>query len=101
LAAGIRTCLEHPAAVNQDFNISTPVATTVLELAELIWRKIHGSAKPFRWVSDEPFDYDVQFRSPDVSKAERLLGFQATTKLPAILDEVIPWIAQQIELNQI
>ena len=101
LAAGIRTCLEHPAAANEDFNISTPVATTVLELAELIWLKVHGSAKPFRWLSDEPFDYDVQFRSPDVSKAERLLGFQATTKLPAILDEVIPWIAQQIELNQI
>src|SRR5271169_919046 len=40
LARGIRVCVEHPAALNQDFNLSTPVRTTVLELAELIWRKI-------------------------------------------------------------
>ncbi len=35
LARGIRVCVEHPAALNQDFNLSTPVRTTVLELAEL------------------------------------------------------------------
>ena len=29
--------MEHPAALNGDFNLSTPEATTVLELAELIW----------------------------------------------------------------
>jgi UDP-glucose 4-epimerase len=101
LARGIRLCVEHPAAVNDDFNLSTPVATTVLELAELIWQKIHGSSKPFRYVSDQPFHYDVQFRSPQTDKAERLLGFQATTSLADILGEVIPWIAEQIEIGQI
>lgn len=48
LARGIRVCIEHPNALNQDFNISTPVATTVLELAELIWNKYHKGAKPFK-----------------------------------------------------
>ncbi len=101
LAGGIRLCMEHPAATNDDFNLSTPVSTTVLELARLIWRKIHGTSKPFRYVSDPAFEYDVQHRSPDVSKAARLLGFHANTPLENVLDEVIPWIAEQIELGKI
>ena len=101
LARGIRLCIEHPAALNQDFNLSTPIPTTVLELAELVWRKVHGSSKPFRFVSDAAYKYDVQERSPLTEKAARLLGFHATTPLSEVLDEVIPWIAQQIELGAI
>ncbi|KAL6050561.1 NAD(P)-dependent oxidoreductase [Balamuthia mandrillaris] len=99
LAKGIRMCIESPAALNQDFNISTATSTTVLELAELVWQKIHGDAKPFRWVSDPPFRYDVQMRVPDCSKAKELLGFEATTSLSDILDELIPWIQHQIKLG--
>ncbi len=101
LARGIALCLEHPAALNQDFNLSTPTRTTVLELAELIWKKIRGDAKAFRYVSDPPFPHDVQERSPNVEKAERMLDFRATTTLSQILDEVIPWIAEQVEVGQI
>jgi UDP-glucose 4-epimerase len=101
LARGIRVCIENPKAMNEDFNLSTAVPTTVLELAEVIWKKIHGPSKEFRIVSDAPFEYDVQMRSPDVSKAESLLGFRAETSLSEILDEVIPWIAEQIQLCQI
>jgi len=100
LAKGIRICIEHPKAVNDDFNLSTPKRTTALELAEVIWRKIHGDQKPFRYVSDPPFPYDVQERSPDVTKAREVLGFDATTRLEEILDEVIPWIEEQISLGQ-
>ncbi len=96
LARGIRLCVEHPAATNEDFNLSTRQSTTVLELAELIWRKVHGAAKPFRYTSDKPFPYDVRRRVPSVEKAQRVLGFEATTTLDAVLDEVIPWIRQQI-----
>ena len=99
LAHGIRLCIESPAAVNEDFNLSTPVSTTVLELARLIWKKIRGTDKDFAVVSDEPYKYDVQKRVPSVEKAQRLLGFTADTPLSAILDEVIPWIRTQIEIG--
>jgi nucleoside-diphosphate-sugar epimerase len=96
LAKGICAAVFHPAAINQDFNLSSPVATTVLQLASLIWRNIHSDKKPFRYVSDPPFPYDVQKRVPDISKAKRLLGFEAATSLNEMLDEVIPWIKQEI-----
>jgi nucleoside-diphosphate-sugar epimerase len=52
-------------------------------------------------MSDEPYKYDVQKRVPSVEKAKDLLGFSADTKLGAILDEVIPWITEQIRLGGI
>jgi UDP-glucose 4-epimerase len=98
LARGIVMAMFHPAARNEDFNLSTETATTVRELAERIWRKVHGGspAKPFRFESDEPYPHDVQRRVPDVSKARRVLGFEATTTLDQTLDEVIPWIRREI-----
>ena len=100
LARGIRLAIESEAATNEDFNLSTPVASTVRELAELIWRKVRGD-DPFRVESDPPYEYDVQRRIPDVSKAERLLGFRAETTLSEALDEVIPWVRSQIETGGI
>ena len=79
LAHGIRLAMESPAAVNDDFNLSTAASTTVLELAEAIWHKIHTDGRPFRYVSDPPFEHDVQLRVPDVRKAREVLGFEATT----------------------
>ena len=73
----------------------------MLELAETIWRKIKGGDVPFRYVSDDPFEYDVQKRVPDVSKSRDVLGFEATTTLDEMLDEVIPWIAQAIRAGTI
>ena len=100
LAEGIRICIESDKACNEDFNVSTAVSTTVLELAELIWKKINGDI-PFRFVSDTPFKYDVQKRVPAVEKAKRVLGFEAKTTLSDALDEIIPWVKEQVELGGI
>jgi UDP-glucose 4-epimerase len=96
LARGIVTAMEHPAALNDDFNLSTAQSTTVLELAELIWHKIKGPDVPFRYVTDTPFEHDVQRRVPATGKAREVLGFEATTSLDAMLDEVIPWIKDAV-----
>jgi nucleoside-diphosphate-sugar epimerase len=101
LARGIRVCIEHPAAKNNDFNISIATSTTVLQLAEAVWKKIHGTSKPFRYVSDPAFKYDVQMRVPAVEKSKNVLGYEALTPLDAVLDEVVPWIDQQIKLGAI
>jgi UDP-glucose 4-epimerase len=97
LARGIAATLDHPGALNEDVNLSTAESTTVLELAGLIWRKIRGDGVPLRVVHDDPFAHDVQRRVPSTEKAKRILGYEATTSLSDMLDEVIPWIAAAIE----
>ena len=95
LAKGIVECMAHEGALNNDFNISTPAGHSVTELAEVIWRKIKGDA-PMTLVHDEAYEYDVQRRVPSVEKAKAVLGFECTTSLEAMLDEVIPWVTQAI-----
>jgi len=100
LARGIRTCVEYTGSDQEDFNISTAQSTNVLELAEMIWNKLKPGV-PFRYTSDKPFVYDVQKRVPDCSKAKKILGYEATTDLNQILDEVIPWVSEQVKLGNI
>jgi UDP-glucose 4-epimerase len=97
LARGIVDAVEHPAALNDDFNLSTPTGHTVAQLAEVIWRKIKGPGVPLTLVHDEAFEHDVQKRVPATQKAKRVLGFEATTSLEDMLDEVIPWIENAVE----
>jgi UDP-glucose 4-epimerase len=100
LASGIRRAMESPAAVDDDFNLSTGRSTTVSQLAETIWRRVNGDA-PLRVVHDPPYEHDVQLRVPDVRKASRVLGFEAQTSLEEMLDEVIPWIRDEIGAGRI
>jgi len=101
LARGIRFCMESEAALNEDFNISTAQSTTVAELAACIWRKVNGPDRPLRLQHDPAFDHDVARRVPDVSKARRVLGFEARTTLDAMLDELIPWIREEVAAGRI
>lgn len=98
LARGIVTLLEHKNAKNEDFNLSTSVSTTVLELANLIFSKIRPNENPnFKFI--EPYTYDVQKRIPSTSKAKELLGFEANTGLSEMLDIVIPWVTDAHKNN--
>src|SRR5437870_13848345 len=101
LARGIRLAIESDRALNEDFNLSTARSTTVRGVAEFVWRKNQGKAKPLRLISDPPYEHDVQMRVPDVRKARELLGFEATTSLEDVLDEVIPWIRDEIAARRI
>ena len=101
LAAGVVTAMEHEDALNEDFNLSTAESATVRQLAGLIWRKVKGESVPLRLVHDDPFRYDVQRRVPDTEKAKKILGFEATTTLDQMLNEVIPWIDAAIKAGTI
>jgi nucleoside-diphosphate-sugar epimerase len=95
LAQGIVMSLNSSQALNEDFNLSTDVSTTVLELTQKIWNKVHGD-KPMRIHQDPGFEYDVNRRIPSVEKARAMLNFNASTDLDTMLDEVIPWIENAI-----
>jgi UDP-glucose 4-epimerase len=96
LAQGIVLAMESEKAFNEDFNLSTSASTSVLELAETIWAKINPEKK-LRIQNEDGFQHDVNKRVPSVEKAKQILGFEATTSLSEMLDEVIPWIAKAID----
>jgi nucleoside-diphosphate-sugar epimerase len=100
LAVGIVTAMSHPLALNEDFNLSTETGTTVLELADIIWHRLRGESA-LRYVSDPPFEHDVQRRVPATSKARDVLGFEASTPLGDMLDVVIPWVTDAVEKGRI
>ena len=60
-----------------------------------------GRGRAAAAVHDDPFEYDVQQRVPDTEKAKGVLGFEATTTLDQMLDEVIPWIDAAIKAGTI
>ena len=94
IARGIKLALESPKAINEDFNISTPTATSVIDLARLVWERLNPD-KDFATVSDTAYEYDVQRRIPDTSKAKNLLGFEAKIKLEDSLLEVIEYMRKK------
>lgn len=91
LSRAVRIIIESKDAINNDFNISTPTETTVLELAELIWKNINPNLQ-FSYICDEPFEYDVQKRIPNVNKAKEILGFETEISLEESVKEVINYI---------
>lgn len=91
IARGIRMVLESDAAINEDFNISIAHPTSVLELAQKVWLKLCPDKK-FSTTSEPSFVYDVQKRIPDVTKAEKILGFKAEISLDESIDEVISYM---------
>ena len=100
LARAIRISLDHPNSYCEDFNLSTDVSTSVNDLASMIWEKMNPDI-PLNLVYDEPFKYDVQKRIPSTKKARDLLDFQANTSLSDALDEIIPWVVDQVRIGGI
>jgi nucleoside-diphosphate-sugar epimerase len=97
LAKGIVMALENKNAINEDFNLSTEVVTSVLDLAEVIWQKINGPDSKLEVVHDQGFEFDIKKRIPSVEKAKQILGFEAKTSLEVMLNEVIPWVDSAIK----
>lgn len=100
IARALRLIVESEAATNETFNISTSRATSVLELAEMVWKEVNPSA-PFKYASDEPFPYDVQRRVPDVSKAKNILNFESEISLESAVKEVVVWVKKAVKSGEI
>lgn len=90
IARGVRLALESEKGLNNDFNLSTPISTSVNELGYLVWNAVHGQNPVF--INETSYDYDVQLRSPDTNKARDLLGFSAEISLQESVNEVVEYM---------
>lgn len=76
IAHGLFLAATREAGLREDFNVSTPEPTSILELAELVWGYVHPHAE-LKLEHRPALRDDVLRRIPDTRKAESLLGFRA------------------------
>jgi UDP-glucose 4-epimerase len=95
IADGIVTATGHPAALNEDFNISAAEELTVAGIAALCWEAAGNDPADLVLEHLPSFKVDVQRRWPSVAKAERLLGWQARIDVRDGIRATAEWLRDQ------
>jgi nucleoside-diphosphate-sugar epimerase len=97
IADGLVTAMAHPAAENEDFNISAANELTVAEIARIVWEACGEPADEFELEHLPSFRVDVQRRWPSVEKAERLLGWRARIEPREGIESTAEWLRGVVE----
>jgi UDP-glucose 4-epimerase len=100
IADGIVTAMAHPAAENEDFNVSASDERSVAEIAELIWEACGRDPADFELKHLPSFEVDVQRRWPSVEKARRELGWEARIDLREGLRATVDWLRERQLVQQ-
>jgi nucleoside-diphosphate-sugar epimerase len=95
IAEGIVTAMGHPAAENEDFNLSSSEELPVAEIARLVWEACGEPAGELALEHLPSFEVDVQRRWPSVEKARELIGFEARVDLRDGLADTVAWLREQ------
>jgi UDP-glucose 4-epimerase len=94
MVEGTLLALEHPDAIGESFNIGNARSTvTIHELAQRI-KRLSGCPGEIVF---QPLHYtDVELRIPNVEKARRVLGFEASVDLDDGLARTIAWYRMRL-----
>jgi len=95
IADGIVVATGADAGLNEDFNISAGEEMTVDEIARVIWEACGEDPETFAVEHVESFPVDVVRRWPDVSKAKRLLGWEARIGVREGVAQTVAWLREQ------
>jgi nucleoside-diphosphate-sugar epimerase len=94
IADGIVTSTGHPAAENEDFNISWHEEMTVAEIAQIVWEACGMDPDEFELEHLPSFTVDVQRRWPSTEKAKRMLGFEAQIDVREGVRQTADWLRE-------
>jgi UDP-glucose 4-epimerase len=95
IADGVVTAMTHPAAENEDFNISASEEMTVAAIARVIWEECGEPPDQFELEHLPSFQVDVRRRWPSVEKARELLGWEAKIGVREGIAQTIDWLREQ------
>jgi nucleoside-diphosphate-sugar epimerase len=96
IADGIVTAMDHPAALNEDFNVSASEEMTVAEIARVIWEECGRDPEAFALEHRPTFEVDVQRRWPSVEKARTVLGWEAQIGVREGVQRTIEWLRDRL-----
>jgi nucleoside-diphosphate-sugar epimerase len=95
IADGIVVATSHPAALNEDFNISASEELTIAETARIIWEACGEDPAAFELEHLPTFEVDVVRRWPSVEKARELLGWEAKIGVREGIAQTVAWLREQ------
>jgi len=91
--------IQHPKAYGEVFNIGHTKDISILELAELV-KKLTGSSSEIVFIpyekAYEPGFEDMRRRLPDISKAQKLIGYKPSLDLPEMLKLIIAYERERL-----
>ena len=88
--------MAHPAAENEDFNVSASEELTVAEIARIVWEACGEDPDAFALEHLPSFEVDVERRWPSVAKAEELLGWRARTPVREGIARTVDWLRERV-----
>jgi UDP-glucose 4-epimerase len=99
VVVALRALMECPASVGEVFNIGGAEEITILDLARRIIARTGSPSSvqlvPYDQAFGKDFE-DMQRRVPGTEKIRRLVGFEPSTDLDAILDKVIADVRRRL-----
>lgn len=95
IADGIVVATGHPAALNEDFNISASEELTIAETARIIWEECGEDPAAFELRHLPTFEVDVVRRWPSVEKAKTLLGWESQIGVREGIAQTVAWLRDQ------
>ena len=102
LAHGIRLAMESDRDASTTTSTSRPRSPRrCSSWPTCIWRKIHGPDRAFRTSPTRRSSTTSRCASRTCARRSEVLGFEATTSLDTMLDEVIPWIRGEVEAGRL
>lgn len=91
---GITDLMNNPKAVGEVFNIGHGKEITISELAGLVKNITNSKSEivyiPYDKAYEEGFE-DMQRRSPDISRINKLIGYKPTMDIKEILEKVVEY----------
>jgi UDP-glucose 4-epimerase len=96
IADGVVTAMGHPAALNEDFNISASEELEIAEIARIVWEACDRDPDAFALDHLPTFDVDVQRRWPSVEKARTMLGWEARIGVREGVAQTVAWLRERI-----
>jgi UDP-glucose 4-epimerase len=91
---------QHPAAIGEVFNVGSPVEMSIAEAADRVL-SLTGSASPIHHQEHcdvfGPSFEDTRRRVPDVTKAERVLGFTTDVSIDDGIRRTAAWWAARLD----
>jgi dTDP-L-rhamnose 4-epimerase len=93
IVQGLVLSMERAEANYEAINLGTGRQLTILDMANALIRELHVNVEP--QIVNQFREGDIRHCFADISKAQRLLGYQPTIKFEDGIGDLVEWVRRQ------